>query len=83
VAARLNQVLRRVYERLCAGAAVEGVEADATAELLAAGFARVDYVEARAPATLERLGPGPASGPIRVLAAAHLGKARLIDNLGD
>lgn len=83
VAARLNQVLRRVYERLRAGAAVEGVEADATAELLAAGFARVDYVEARAPATLERLGPGPASGPIRVLAAAHLGKARLIDNLGD
>ena len=51
--------------------------------LLAAGFAKVDYVEARVPATLERLGPGPATGPIRVLAAAHLGKARLIDNLGD
>jgi pantothenate synthetase len=40
-------------------------------------------VEARVPETLDRLGPGPATGPIRVLGAAHLGKARLIDNLGD
>jgi pantoate--beta-alanine ligase len=83
VAGRLNQVLRRVYDRLRGGETVEAVEADAVAELLAAGFAKVDYVEARVPETLERLGPGPATGPIRVLSAAHLGKARLIDNLGD
>ncbi|RAK67723.1 pantoate--beta-alanine ligase [Phenylobacterium kunshanense] len=83
VAGRLNQVLRRVHDRLRAAEPVAAVEAEAVAELLAAGFAKVDYVEARVPETLERLGPGPASGPIRVLAAAHLGKARLIDNLGD
>lgn len=83
VAGRLNQVLRRAHDRLRAGERVDAVEAEAVAELLAAGFARVDYVEARVPETLERLGPGPATGPIRVLAAAHLGKARLIDNLGD
>ncbi|MEW5688041.1 MAG: pantoate--beta-alanine ligase [Pseudomonadota bacterium] len=83
VAGRLNQVLRRAHARLRAGEPVQAVEAEAVAELLAAGFARVDYVEARVPDTLDRLGPGPATGPIRVLAAAHLGKARLIDNLGD
>jgi len=42
---------------------------------------RVDYVEVRDPATLTRLGPGPATGPARVLAAAVLGRTRLIDNL--
>lgn len=83
VAGRLNQVLRRAHDRLRAGEPVATVEAEAVAELLTAGFARVDYVEARVPDTLERLGPGAASGPIRVLGAAHLGKARLIDNLGD
>jgi pantoate--beta-alanine ligase len=62
---------------------VDVVERDAVAELLAAGFSKVDYVEARIPDTLARLGPGPASGPIRVLAAAHLGRTRLIDNMGD
>jgi pantothenate synthetase len=40
-------------------------------------------VEVWVPATLARLGPGPASGPIRVLGAAHLGRTRLIDNIGD
>ncbi|MDP3660520.1 MAG: pantoate--beta-alanine ligase, partial [Phenylobacterium sp.] len=28
-----------------------------------------------------RLGPGPVSGPGRVLAAALIGRARLIDNM--
>ncbi len=83
VAGRLNQVLRRVHARLRAGERVDAAESEAVAELLAAGFSKVDYVEARVPETLDRLGPGPATGPIRVLGAAHLGKARLIDNLGD
>lgn len=83
VAARLNRVLGEALEKLRAGAPVEAVEAAAVADLLAAGFRKVDYVEARVPDTLARLGPGPASGPIRVLAAAHIGRTRLIDNLGD
>jgi len=83
VAGRLNRVLADALTRLRAGDPVETVERDAIAELLAAGFSKVDYVEARAPETLARLGPGPASGSIRVLAAARLGRTRLIDNMGD
>lgn len=83
VAARLNAVLREVLSRVRAGEPVAAAEQAAVAALLAAGFRKVDYVEARVPETLERLGPGPASGPVRVLGAAHLGRTRLIDNLGD
>jgi pantoate--beta-alanine ligase len=83
VAARLNAVLREVLARVRSGEPVAAAEQTAVAALLAAGFRKVDYVEARVPETLERLGPGPASGPVRVLGAAHLGRTRLIDNLGD
>lgn len=83
VAARLNAVLREVLAKVRAGDPVAAAEQAAVAALLAAGFRKVDYVEARVPETLERLGPGPASGPVRVLGAAHLGRTRLIDNLGD
>jgi pantoate--beta-alanine ligase len=83
VAARLNAVLREVLAKVRAGEPVAAAEQAAVAALLAAGFRKVDYVEARVPETLERLGPGPASGPLRVLGAAHLGRTRLIDNLGD
>ena len=70
-------------ERLRAGETVSTVEVEATAALIAVGFTSVDYVEARVPETLARLGPGPATGPIRLLAAARLGRTRLIDNMGD
>lgn len=83
VAGRLNQVLRRALERIRAGERVETAEREAVEDLLAAGFGKVDYVEARVPETLARLGPGPATGPVRVLGAAHIGRTRLIDNLGD
>ena len=83
VAPRLNKVLREVLAKVRAGEPVETAEQAAVAELLAAGFRKVDYVEARRPDTLERLEPGPAFGPVRVLGAAHLGRTRLIDNLGD
>jgi pantoate--beta-alanine ligase len=83
VAGRLNVILRRVLERVRVGEPVETAEREAIAELLAAGFSKVDYVEARTPETLERLGPGSVKGPVRVLGAAHIGRTRLIDNLGD
>ena len=47
--------------------------------LLAGGFAKVDYVEVRDAESLEPW-PGP-TRPGRVLAAAWLGKTRLIDNI--
>jgi pantoate--beta-alanine ligase len=62
----------------------EGEGADAAAEagrfkLEAAGF-RVDYVAVRDPDTLKPLS-GPVKPGTRVLAAAYLGKTRLIDNV--
>lgn len=83
VAGRLNSVIRESLDRLRTGDAVVSVETWATAALLSAGFDSIDYLEVRSPETLARLGPGPAFGPVRVLAAARLGRTRLIDNMGN
>ncbi len=83
VAVRLNEILRDALDRLRRGEPVEATETHAIADLQAAGFSRIDYVETRTPDTLARLGPGPATGPLRLLAAAHVGRTRLIDNMGD
>ncbi|HVI30754.1 pantoate--beta-alanine ligase [Phenylobacterium sp.] len=81
IAGRLNVILREAVNRLKAGEAVAPVEADALAALTAAGFQQVDYVEVRDADDLARLGPGPAEAPARILAAARLGRTRLIDNM--
>lgn len=52
--------------------------AEAAHALLAAGFTKVDYIEVRDAETLSPYVPGR---PGRVLAAAWLGKTRLIDNV--
>lgn len=83
VARRLNEILAEGVHGLRAGEPVQDVEARAVEALTAAGFHRIDYVEARRPDNLARLGPGPAVGPIRLLAAAVIGRTRLIDNMGD
>lgn len=83
VAVRLNEVLRDALDRLHRGEPVAATERQAVADLQAAGFTKVDYVETRTPDTLARLGPGSVDGPLRILAAAHIGRTRLIDNLGD
>jgi pantoate--beta-alanine ligase len=51
--------------------------------LQAAGFGPVDYVEVRDAGDLSRMGPGPLppGRKARILAAARLGRARLIDNM--
>ncbi len=74
----LHQVLRRTAAALSGGDKIADVEWDAARELAAAGF-RPDYISVRraddlAPAT-------PADQELVILAAAFLGKARLIDNL--
>jgi len=81
VAARLNQVLREAIAALNAGARVDAAETQAVEALEAAGFARVDYVEVRDAADLSRIGPGSVDRPARILAAALLGRTRLIDNM--
>ena len=80
VARRLNVILREAGDRTAAGQPVASVETGAAATLLEAGFARVDYVAIR---QAESLAPfsGVVDAPARILAAAWLGKTRLIDNM--
>lgn len=79
IAPRLFAVLRRAATDIAGGGPVDGAMSAARASLLDAGFQAVDYVEARAEQSLALLtGPGQSG---RVFAAAHLGRARLIDNV--
>lgn len=81
VASALPAALRQVVEALAKGQAVSEAEAAGVEALRAAGFGKIDYLEARDGGTLERLGPGPAAPGARVFVAAWLGKTRLIDNM--
>ncbi|ACL56022.1 pantoate--beta-alanine ligase [Methylobacterium nodulans] len=79
VAPRLNAVLRRVAEAVRGGAETAPALAEGRATLEAAGFGPVQYLsvnDAESLAPLDRV-----AGPARVLAAAYLGRTRLIDNV--
>ena len=80
-AAGMQAALKAAGARLLQGASVADVEAEGRAALAAAGFEPIDYFEVRGDGDLARRGPGPIKGPSRILAAAFLGKTRLIDNL--
>ena len=78
-AVRLYRNLARIRESIAAGSRdFAGLEREAAAELEANGW-RVDYVSVRHAATLQPAASGDAD--LVVLAAAWLGKTRLIDNL--
>ena len=81
VARRLNGVLAEAGARAGAGQPVNGIEAAAREALLTAGFGHVDYVAIRRADDLAPFADGIVDGPARVLAAAWLGKTRLIDNM--
>jgi pantoate--beta-alanine ligase len=75
----LQRTLRAVADSVCAGQAdYNQLEAAAVAQLREGGFVP-DYVCIRDAETLQPLAPGKAHGV--VLAAARLGRARLIDNV--
>jgi len=74
----LYQSLQRVRERTQGGTPFAAAEEQARAELEAAGF-RVDYVSVRRAEDLEP--PTRDDRALVVLAAARLGRTRLIDNL--
>ena len=80
VARRLNVILREAADRAAAGEVLATVEAGAAKALIDAGFAKVDYVAIR---HAESLAPFSSAvyAPARILAAAWLGKTRLIDNM--
>ena len=79
VAPRLHAVLARIAAALREGAAAAPLRAEGIAELSAAGFDPVQYLEVRDAETLAPL--ERVDGPARVLAAAYLGRTRLIDNV--
>ena len=81
IAPAIYRVLTGLAERLRgSGAAAAPLLAAGAEDLLRAGFASVDYLELR---DAEDLAPlAQADRPARLLVAARLGKARLIDNLG-
>ncbi len=79
IAARLNVVMRDAIAAVRSGAAFVDVEQQAAQRIAAAGFTCVDYVAIRHAETLEPLADH--SQPARILAAAWLGKTRLIDNM--
>jgi pantoate--beta-alanine ligase len=78
-APRLQRVLRRVKERIDSGERdLDDIASDARQDLQRAGW-RVDYVELRNRETLAK--PEGADRGLVAVAAAWLGKTRLIDNL--
>lgn len=79
VAPRMAEILFRAAENLTGGMpAAEAIE-EAKVEILAAGYARVEYLEFRGDDDLAPL--GRADRPGRLLVAAWLGETRLIDNV--
>jgi len=78
LAPRLYHEISGVASRVAKGEPIEIACEDAVQGLDAAGFNSVDYVAVRDAETLE---PAAKGRPLRVLAAAWLGKTRLIDNM--
>jgi pantoate--beta-alanine ligase len=77
-AAALSRTLRQAAEKIVAGAELQATTRAAARSLNTLGF-KVDYVTARNAETLAV--PKDTGEPLRLLAAAWLGKTRLIDNM--
>lgn len=76
----LPRAMTAAIAAIRAGAAVPEAMAGLERALLDAGFAAVDYVALCDADTLAPL-PARGTGPARLLVAARIGKARLIDNM--
>lgn len=79
IAARLNYVMHDAIKAVHAGQAIADAEAEGERHLIAAGFSSVDYFSFRDATTLAHA--SNLAQPARLLAAAWLGKTRLIDNM--
>ncbi|MCB2073645.1 MAG: pantoate--beta-alanine ligase [Novosphingobium sp.] len=79
-AAALPKAMREAIARIESGGEVAMTLGHLALELLDAGFASVDYAELRDAASLEPLS-ALGAGPARLLVAARIGPARLIDNM--
>lgn len=79
IAPALWQTLSLSATRIATGAPVETVLAEARTELVRKGFRKVEYLELRSESDLAPL--TVLAHPARLLAAAWLGRTRLIDNV--
>jgi pantoate--beta-alanine ligase len=79
LAPSLHAALRRCAQDINGGVAIDAALDTARAAIAAAGFV-TDYFEARHAETLCPIASRD-EGPVRLLAAARLGKMRLIDNI--
>lgn len=80
----ISAALHRARKRIEVGRDVAEVLDEARARILQAGFDKLDYVSAVSPDSLLDMPDGPVEHGTdgRLLAAAWLGKTRLIDNMG-
>ena len=76
----LPRALQNMADAIRSGGSVELATDDATRSLRAAGFSHVDYIALADSSSLQRLDRWDGR-PARLLAAAKIGKTRLIDNL--
>jgi pantoate--beta-alanine ligase len=79
IAGKLNLVLKQAIAQARNGGDLRSAEASAIEALWAAGFSHVDYVAIRDADNLEHI--SRLQRPARILAAAKIGKTRLIDNM--
>jgi pantoate--beta-alanine ligase len=78
-AVELPRALNEAAEAISSGLLVSDALAAAKARLTRAGFSRIDYVALVNALTIEPL--EQAGGPMRLIAAALIGRTRLIDNI--
>ncbi|MFT3730214.1 MAG: pantoate--beta-alanine ligase [Hyphomicrobium sp.] len=80
IAPALYAAISALAQDVANGADIPTGISTAKRKLTSAGFGKIDYVEVRDAETLEPV-PNSSGRPMRVLAAAWLGKTRLIDNV--
>lgn len=78
-AVALPDNMRDAADAISKGGDVINILEEAKAKLLSSGFHQVDYFELRNAETLENM--SVFNKPARLLAAAHIGSTRLIDNI--
>ncbi|HBI18468.1 MULTISPECIES: pantoate--beta-alanine ligase [unclassified Brevundimonas] len=80
-ARQLNGILFQAAAEAASGRPLPGIEREAYAAILKAGFERVDYVAIRRAEDLGAFRNDVVDAPARILTAAWIGKTRLIDNM--
>lgn len=81
IASHLPRIMDRTATRIADGHNIKQAVTDAIHDLLDAGFRSIDYLEPRTADRLDLVERFDPAIPSRLFIAAHLGHARLIDNI--